>query len=166
VRLIGTASIEIRTENRQKALHQMQGLFAFRAPVMSTIKVTTRKKSEFIDITADVGRALKQMGATDGFCLVFVPHTTAAVTINESDDPDVAADILAALERIVPREAGYRHREGNAAAHIKATLVGASLWVAVEDGKPVLGTWQGIFFCEFDGPRSRQVHVRFVGDNG
>jgi secondary thiamine-phosphate synthase enzyme len=130
---------------------------------MWTIRVTSRKKAEFIDITADVRHALKQMKATEGLCLIYVPHTTAAVTINESADPDVAADILKALDRLVPWEAGYRHREGNAAAHIKSTLMGASQWVAVEAGRPVLGTWQGIFFCEFDGPRSRQVHVRYVG---
>ena len=106
------------------------------------------------------------MKATEGLCLIYVPHTTAAVTINESADPDVAADILKALDRLVPWEAGYRHREGNAAAHIKSTLMGASQWVAVEAGRPILGTWQGIFFCEFDGPRSRQVHVRYVGSNG
>ena len=106
------------------------------------------------------------MKATEGLCLIYVPHTTAAVTINESADPDVAADILKALDRLVPWEAGYRHREGNAAAHIKSTLMGASQWVGVEGGRPVLGTWQGIFFCEFDGPRSRQVHVRYVGSNG
>jgi secondary thiamine-phosphate synthase enzyme len=132
---------------------------------MWTIRVTSRKKAEFIDITADVRDVLKQMKATDGFCMIFVPHTTAAVTINESADPDVAADILAALDRLVPREGGYRHGEGNAAAHIKSTLVGASQWVAVNNGRPVLGTWQGIFFCEFDGPRSRQVHVRYVGSS-
>lgn len=106
------------------------------------------------------------MGATDGLCLIFVPHTTAAVTINESADPDVATDILAALDRLVPWQAGYRHLEGNAAAHVKSTLVGASQWVAVDGGRPVLGTWQGIFFCEFDGPRSRQVQVRFVANSG
>ncbi|MDY0311942.1 MAG: secondary thiamine-phosphate synthase enzyme YjbQ [Desulfobacterales bacterium] len=129
---------------------------------MPTIRLTTRKKAEFIDITADVRDALKQLKATEGFCLIFVPHTTAAVTVNESADPDVAADILTALDRLVPWEAGYRHREGNAAAHIKSTLVGASQWLAVESGEPVLGTWQGIFFCEFDGPRPRKVQVRFV----
>jgi secondary thiamine-phosphate synthase enzyme len=133
---------------------------------MWTIRVSSRKKTEFIDITADVRHALRQMGATDGLCLVFVPHTTAAVTINESADPDVATDILAALDRLVPREAGYRHLEGNAAAHVKSTLVGASQWVAVDGGRPVLGTWQGIFFCEFDGPRSRQVQVHFVSHSG
>jgi len=106
------------------------------------------------------------MGATDGLCLIFVPHTTAAVTINESADPDVAADILAALDRLAPWEAGYRHLEGNSAAHIKASLMGASQWVAVEGGRPVLGTWQGLFFCEFDGPRSRRVHVRYLADGG
>ncbi len=126
------------------------------------LSVTTRKKSEFIDITAEVQSALKQMGAPDGICLVFVPHTTAAVTINESADPDVATDILAALDRMVPWNNGYRHTEGNAAAHIKSTLVGASAMVAVENGRLVLGTWQGIFLCEFDGPRSRRVLLNFI----
>jgi secondary thiamine-phosphate synthase enzyme len=99
-------------------------------------------------------------GIRDGVCRVFVPHTTAAVTINENADPDVPRDMLASLERIVPRSDGYRHAEGNAAAHIKASLFGASQTLFVENGRLVLGTWQSLFFCEFDGPRTRQVLVR------
>jgi secondary thiamine-phosphate synthase enzyme len=144
----------------------LQGLFAFKDGHAMKINVTTRKQSEFIDITTEIQQALGRMQATDGLCMIFVPHTTAAVAINESADPAVASDILGALERLVPWEAGYRHLEGNAAAHIKSTLVGASVLVGVENGRLVLGTWQGIFFCEFDGPRTRRVQVRFVRQDG
>lgn len=130
------------------------------------IDVKTRSRSEFVDITGDVQQALRRMDAADGLCLVYVPHTTAAVTINESADPAVARDILEVLDAKVPWDGGYRHAEGNSAAHVKSTLVGASELVAVEGGRLVLGTWQGIFFCEFDGPRSRKVHVRFIRDGG
>ena len=131
------------------------------------IDVTTGNRTEMIDITRHVQQALDRVAAGgDGLCLIYVPHTTAGVTINESADPAVAADILKMLNTVVPFEAGYRHREGNSAAHIKSTLVGASQTAAVEKGRLVLGTWQGIFFCEFDGPRSRRVDVRFIRDNG
>lgn len=130
------------------------------------IDVQTRSRTEFVDITGRVQQALDRMPAEDGLCMVYVPHTTAAVTINESADPSVARDILKVLNEVVPWNGGYRHAEGNSAAHIKSTLVGASEMVAVESGRLVLGTWQGIFFCEFDGPRSRKVHVRFIRDGG
>ena len=127
------------------------------------LTITTHKRTELIDITAEVRRAASHLLAGgSGICLIYVPHTTAGVTINESADPDVAVDILRMLDTLVPFEAGYRHREGNSAAHIKASLVGASQTVAVQDGLPVLGTWQGIFFCEFDGPRSRKVLLRCI----
>lgn len=112
-----------------------------------------------IDVTDDVQQAVRSMGITDGVCLVYVPHTTAAVTINESADPSVREDILMVLNQVVPWEAPYKHLEGNSPAHLKTSLIGASELVAVEDGRLVLGTWQGIFFCEFDGPRSRKLHV-------
>jgi secondary thiamine-phosphate synthase enzyme len=115
-----------------------------------------------VDITDQVAGALQQMNLAEGELSVFVPHTTAGVTINEAADPAVAADILSALEALVPWERGWRHSEGNAAAHVKATLVGSSVRVAVEGGKLVLGTWQGIFLCEFDGPRSRRVILSAV----
>ena len=127
------------------------------------LTVKTRAKTEFVDITGEINRLLASTGsAVNGLCFLYVPHTTAAVTINESADPSVRKDILKVLNDIVPWEAGYRHLEGNSPAHIKSTLVGASEWVAVEKNQLVLGTWQGIFFCEFDGPRNRKVHVRVV----
>ncbi len=127
------------------------------------LTVKTRVKTEFVDITSEVNRLLASTGSVvDGLCFLYVPHTTAAVTINESADPSVRKDILKVLNDIVPWEAGYRHLEGNSPAHIKSTLVGASEWIAVENNRLVLGTWQGLFFCEFDGPRNRKVHVRVV----
>ena len=124
--------------------------------------VKTHSQTELIDITASVQDAVTASGVEKGLCLVFVPHTTAAVTINESADPSVKADVLKVLNQVIPWEAGYRHLEGNSPAHIKSTLVGASELLAIESGRLVLGTWQGIFFCEFDGPRNRKVHVHFL----
>jgi secondary thiamine-phosphate synthase enzyme len=124
------------------------------------LTVKTSARTQLIDITADVENAVRNANITDGLCMVFVPHTTAAVTINESADPSVKADILMVLNDIIPWDAQYRHLEGNSAAHIKSSLVGASEMVAIEDGRLVLGTWQGLFFCEFDGPRSRKVIVK------
>ena len=124
------------------------------------ISLQSRSRTEMIDITAQVQEALRASGLSEGSCLIFVPHTTAAVTINENADPNVREDILKWLNQIIPWDAGYRHLEGNSAAHIKATLVGASQTVGVGKGRLQLGTWQGIFFCEFDGPRSRKLHVR------
>jgi secondary thiamine-phosphate synthase enzyme len=115
-----------------------------------------------IDITELVAERVRNSGIKKGFCQVFVPHTTAAVTINENADPDVPWDILAALDRIVPLSNCYRHQERNAAAHIKASLFGASQTVFIEDGNLLLGTWQSLFFCEFDGPRTRKVLVRLT----
>ncbi|MBU1399097.1 MAG: secondary thiamine-phosphate synthase enzyme YjbQ [Proteobacteria bacterium] len=121
-----------------------------------------------VDITAKIQEAVSASCAGKsmeyGLCMIYVPHTTAAVTINESADPDVKSDILMILNKIVPWEAGYRHLEGNSPAHVKATLVGASEFVAFENKKLLLGTWQGIFFCEFDGPRTRKVHVKMIWD--
>jgi secondary thiamine-phosphate synthase enzyme len=128
------------------------------------LNVKTKARTEFVDITADVNRLLQTKSeAQSGMCLLFVPHTTAAVTINESADPSVKRDILNVLNQVVPWDANYTHLEGNSAAHVKSTLVGASQQVAVENGRLVLGTWQGIFFCEFDGPRNRKLHVHFIG---
>jgi secondary thiamine-phosphate synthase enzyme len=125
------------------------------------LHLQTQARTELIDITARVQEALDASGLSEGLCLIFVPHTTAAVTINENADPTVGGDILKVLNQVVPWDAGYRHQEGNSAAHVKATLVGASQWVAVEGGRLQLGTWQGIFFCEFDGPRRRSVRLLF-----
>ncbi len=126
------------------------------------LTVKTRSRTELIDITSEVSQLVRKSGIEAGICLLYVPHTTAAVTINESADPSVKSDILMILNQIVPWEANYRHMEGNSPAHVKSTMVGASELVAVENGSLVLGTWQGIFFCEFDGPRTRKIHVRFL----
>jgi secondary thiamine-phosphate synthase enzyme len=131
--------------------------------MIKTIDVRTRRRSELVDITGEVKKAVADSGIRDGSCHIFVPHTTAAVTINEKADPDVARDIEATLERLVPPHAGYRHAEGNSDAHVKSTLVGASEFVMIRDGNPVLGTWQAVFFCEFDGPRSRSCHILVAG---
>ena len=130
----------------------------------SRLSVTTRKRVELADITAEVQREAADSGVSSGTCIVYVPHTTAGITINENADPDVRRDIIAHLERMVPRQGGYHHMEGNSDAHIKASLLGFSVTVLIESGRLVLGTWQGIFFCEFDGPRSRQVYVKIVPD--
>lgn len=129
------------------------------------INISTRSKVELRDITRDVEGVVRSADVDSGICYVFVPHTTAAVTINEHADPSVAQDIAGQLEALAPQQAKYRHLEGNAPAHIKASLVGSSEKVFVEKGKLVLGTWQGIFFCEFDGPRNRTAMVKIVPDS-
>ncbi|MDA8137479.1 MAG: secondary thiamine-phosphate synthase enzyme YjbQ [Desulfobacteraceae bacterium] len=123
------------------------------------LTIKTHAQTEMIDITAQVQKIITQSGVPEGLCMVYVPHTTAAVTINEAADPSVATDILMVLNQLVPWNADYRHAEGNSPAHIKASLMGASQMIQVEKGQLVLGTWQGIFFCEFDGPRSRKVNI-------
>ncbi len=128
------------------------------------IGVSTKARVEFKDITEEVQDMVKSSGIESGVCHVFVPHTTAAITVNENADPSVAADITTQLEAIVPRHSDYRHMEGNAPAHIKASLIGNSRTLLIEGGKVVLGTWQGIFFCEFDGPRNRTVLIKIVPD--
>jgi len=130
--------------------------------MIQTFQVKTSIQTEFIDITRSVQEAVKKTGLEDGICIIFIPHTTAAVTINENADPSVVQDILMELNKIVPFNDQYRHMEGNSPAHIKASLLGCSQTVFVESGKLVLGTWQGIFFCEFDGPRNRKVHVKVI----
>jgi len=129
---------------------------------MRELSVPTREPVQFLDLTSQVQAAVNEDGLRDGFCLVFVPHTTAGITINEDADPDVVSDLLMQLDQLVPLRAGYAHGEGNSAAHIKATLVGSSVTVPVVDGRLRLGTWQGIYFCEFDGPRRRQAWVQAV----
>lgn len=131
---------------------------------MDAISVNTTSRNQMIDVTAHVRAAVRKSGVKSGVCLVFVPHTTAAVTINENADGTVRSDILAGLERIAPANAGYAHAEGNSDAHIKSTLVGCQLSVFVEKGELVLGTWQGIWFCEFDGPRARKMYVKVIED--
>jgi secondary thiamine-phosphate synthase enzyme len=130
---------------------------------MKTLYVTTRKQVEMVDITGDVRVAILEQGVTDGLAVIFTPHTTAAITINENADPDVSHDIVMEISKIVPMQDGYRHLEGNSAAHIKSSLFGASETLIISDSVIILGTWQGIYLCEFDGPRQRRVHVQVVG---
>ena len=129
--------------------------------MISTLSIDTTDRSEMIDITSKVEEELKRSGLKDGVCFLFVPHTTAGITINESADPSVAKDIQAMLNKLIPWEGSYRHLEGNSAAHIKSSLLGNSVMVFVESGHLKLGTWQGIFFCEFDGPRSSELYINF-----
>jgi secondary thiamine-phosphate synthase enzyme len=126
------------------------------------ITVESLSRTQFIDITSHVNDKIRKAGIETGLCMLFIPHTTAAITINESADPNVKKDIETALDKLAPWDDGYRHMEGNSAAHIKSTLVGASELVAIENSQIVLGTWQGIFFCEFDGPRTRKVHLKIL----
>ena len=133
---------------------------------MQTFHVKTRDKVQFVNIDREVMQAIKDEGARDGLCIVFIPHTTAGVTINENADPDVVRDMVMEINKIVPFNDGYHHMEGNSAAHIKSSLVSPSLTLIVENGRPVLGTWQSIYFCEFDGPRSRRVHVKVIDTDG
>lgn len=130
--------------------------------MFQTFQVKTRRQTELIDMTHSVQEAIRKTGVEHGICLVYVPHTTAAVTINENADPSVCQDILMELNKMVPFQDRYQHGEGNSAAHIKATLIGPSENILIESGRLVLGTWQGIFFCEFDGPRDRTVHVKVI----
>ena len=122
--------------------------------------VKTTAHTQMLDITREVQNAVTQSGVRDGLCTVFIPHTTAAVTINENADPDVVRDFTTEINKIVPWEDGYHHIEGNSAAHLKASMIGFSEQIIVEDGRLVLGTWQGIYFCEYDGPRTRKVYVK------
>ena len=127
---------------------------------MQVLEIQTQHREEFIDITGRVRRAAAAEGISRGLCHLFVPHTTCALLINEHADPDVAEDILAFLGRIVP-ETGYRHREGNSPAHIKSSLLNTDLRILIEKGNLQMGTWQGVFFCEFDGPRTRSLWIDF-----
>lgn len=129
---------------------------------MKTFQVKTSARSAYVDITGEVQRVVTEAGLVKGLCFVYVPHTTAGITINEGADPHVMEDIMNTLDRLIPWHAGYKHTEGNAAAHIKTSLMGSSVSVFVENGRLMLGTWQRIFLCEFDGPRTRKVHVSFV----
>jgi secondary thiamine-phosphate synthase enzyme len=123
----------------------------------ASISMKTGSRNEMKDITSSIQKEVSRSGVLDGLCFIYVPHTTAGITINEGADPSVCLDILTTLSELVPPDAGYRHMEGNADSHIKASLMGSSVSVIVEKGRLVLGTWQKIFFCEFDGPRTRKV---------
>ena len=134
--------------------------------MVHSFRVATSKKSELIDITRQVGEIVEKARVRSGLCIIYVPHTTAAVTLNENADPYVSQDILMGLDKVVPSHDRYLHSEGNSPAHIKSSLIGCSETVPVESGELVLGTWQGIYFCEFDGPRNRTVHVRVASYEG
>jgi len=125
-------------------------------------QISTSSRTELVKIDHLIEKAIEESGVTDGICTVFVPHTTAGVTINENTDPNVKVDLLRELNKIIPFSDNYAHVEGNSAAHIKSSLIGCSLSLIIEDSKPKLGTWQSIFFCEFDGPRKRKVWVKIV----
>lgn len=126
--------------------------------------VRTSARIQFINIDSQIHDAIKKSGIIDGICVVFVPHTTAGVTINENADPDVVRDMIMEMNKVVPYQDGYHHAEGNSAAHIKSSLFGPSISLIVEGGRIVYGTWQSVYFCEFDGPRTRRVLVKVVSD--
>ena len=131
---------------------------------MRQVGISTKSRVEFQEITATVAEAVRASSIQSGVCYLFVPHTTAGITVNEHADPSVVDDIEAQLEAMVPQHRSYRHLEGNAPAHIKASLIGNSLALPVDDGRLTLGTWQGVFFCEFDGPRQRQLLIKVLPD--
>jgi len=126
------------------------------------LEIATSARAQMVEVTREVQRAVSESGVQGGFCHIYVPHTTAGVAINENADPSVAQDILAVLEKMAPRGGSYRHLEGNADSHVKASIVGSSETVLIEGGRLVLGTWQGLFLCEFDGPRRRRLLVKVV----
>ncbi len=130
----------------------------------TTITVSTKSRSEFIDVTSEIQRVVRQSEVQSGICYIYNPHTTAGLTINEHADPSVKQDIITKLDDLVPWRDNYRHAEGNAAAHIKASMMGSNLNILVENGKLVLGTWQGVFFTEFDGPRRRKLMIKITSD--
>jgi len=131
---------------------------------MQTLHVKTDRRTQLVDVTVQVQKVVVASGVTTGICYLYVPHTTAAITINECADPDVARDVKGALDRLIPMAGPYRHSEGNSDSHVKAVFVGASQIVHVDGGKLMLGRWQGVFFCEFDGPRDRRLQVKVVSD--
>jgi secondary thiamine-phosphate synthase enzyme len=129
---------------------------------IQTIDVRSATREEMIDITGPIRAAIKRTGITSGLAVVFCPHTTAGVTIQENADPDVKSDMVKHLARVIPKDGPFKHGEGNSDAHIKASVIGASVTLIIAEGRPLLGTWQAIFFCEFDGPRERRVQVRVI----
>lgn len=130
--------------------------------MLKILNIKSKSKTEFIDITDDIHEAIKEAGVKSGICCIYAPHTTAGITINEGADPSVKRDILTTLNKLIPFEGNYQHMEGNSAAHIKSTIVGVSQFIIIEEGKALLGTWQSIYFCEFDGPRHRRVIVKIA----
>lgn len=132
---------------------------------MKTLRVKTNRRTQFVDITREVEQAVRESDVKSGVCYVYVPHTTAGVAINEHADPDVASDVEGIFDRLIPHKGLYQHAEGNTDSHMKAILTGTSQIVFIDNGKLALGTWQGIFLCEFDGPRQRTVQVKIVSDH-
>jgi secondary thiamine-phosphate synthase enzyme len=132
--------------------------------MLKYVNVKSRNRNEFIDITGMLEAEIDEAGIKSGVCHVYVPHTTAGVTINEGADPSVKVDILNTLQRLVPHEMNYHHAEGNSDAHVKSSLVGASQYIPIEEGKLALGTWQSVYFCEFDGPRHRRVALKLIAE--
>lgn len=132
--------------------------------MIEKLQVGTSKNVQMIDITRQVNEKIQASGIMSGLCTVYIPHTTAGITINENADPDVVRDMTTALNKLVPFEDGYHHFEGNSAAHIKSSMMGFSQQLIIDQGRLVLGTWQGLYFCEFDGPRTRQVIVKIMSD--
>ena len=128
--------------------------------MLKKLTVNTAQHTQLVNVTGLVRKTVEESGVREGICTVFVPHTTAGVTINENADPDVVRDLISSLEKLVPWEDGYRHAEGNSAAHLKASMMGFSQQLIVEGGELLLGTWQGVWFCEFDGPRRRSLYVK------
>jgi secondary thiamine-phosphate synthase enzyme len=133
--------------------------------MIKNINVKTRSRTEFVNITSDVQKIVKESGVKSGICYVYVPHTTAGVTINEGADPSVVRDMQVFFNKLVPHSGDYQHMEGNSDAHIKTSLVGPSQVIIIDDGELLLGTWQAIFFCEFDGSRNRKVYVKIISDS-
>ena len=132
--------------------------------VLEEIKVKTPRREVFININSEINKIVRNMSINEGVCRVFVPHTTAGVTINENADPAVMKDIISYLNKLIPQRSGFSHMEGNSDAHIKSSLTGSSLDIIIHKGKLVLGTWQGVMFAEFDGPRNRKVYVQVQGE--
>lgn len=131
---------------------------------MRTLHVKTDRRTQLVDVTQEVQRAVTESAVKSGICYLYVPHTTAGILLNEHADPDVASDIESALDRLIPRNGPYRHGEGNSDSHIKSALAGSSQIIFIDGGKLALGRWQGIFVCEFDGPRERSLYVKIVPD--
>ncbi len=130
--------------------------------MLRTLNVKSRSRTELIDITAEVTQIVRESGIKSGICYLYVPHTTAGITINEGADPSVKKDILATLNKLIPFEGNYQHTEGNSDAHIKSSVIGVSAMAPIDEGRLLMGTWQSIFFCEFDGPRNRKVLIKIL----
>jgi secondary thiamine-phosphate synthase enzyme len=159
---VGGLEVNWGTDYNDKGL--MVEFASCRETKMETLELKTARRTQFVDVTDRVRRAVVKTGVLSGMCFVYVPHTTAGVIINEHFDPDVATDLEGVFDRVVPRAWLYQHSEGNSDSHAKAAMTGTSQMIFVEDGELALGRWQGVFFCEFDGPRERKIWVKVIGD--